>query len=168
MEVQAVPMGSRRDIRRHVELGCELISNRTDAPTGCLATDLSTTGIWICTAQPVRAGEHVVVCFQPAAGEGAADWHTGELTLFAEVTRVMTTRLGTPGGGMGLEFLDLEGAARRDLTAWLARRKMPVPRRRRPLPRLREPAPAPQRRDDPPIAATRPHSVAFRPAGVWR
>ncbi len=125
-----VPAGSRRGIRRSVGLDCELISNRGDDPVGCMATDLSTTGIWLSTLEPVRAGEHVVVCFEPNDG-----WLGGEIMLFAEVARVITTRPGSAGGGMGLEFMDLAGAEDALLLEWLARRKMPVPRRRRPMPR---------------------------------
>lgn len=149
MQASVVPAGSRRGIRRSVELGCELISNRGDAPAGCLATDLSAKGIWLATSEPARAGEHVVVCFEPGDG-----WTDGELTLFAEVARVITTRRGHDGGGMGLEFLDLAGAAEAKLVDWLALRKMPVPRRRRPLPHSGFSTPS--------------APAAFRPAGVWR
>lgn len=149
MQASAVPAGSRRGIRRSVELGCELISNRGDIPAGCVATDLSAQGIWLATPEPVRAGEHVVVCFEPGDG-----WIAGELTVFAEVARVTTTRRANEGGGMGLEFLDLEGAERARLVDWLATRKMPVPRRRRPLPRIGFSLP--------------PSPASFRPAGVWR
>lgn len=145
---QPVAAGSRRGIRRSVGLNCELISNRGDFPIGCLATDLSTTGIWLSTDEPVRAGEQVVVCFEPNDG-----WSEGELTVFAEVARVTTTRQGRPGGGMGLEFLDLQGAEDAHLLEWLARRKMPVPRRRRPMPRVMPELPAP---------------TSFRPPSVWR
>ncbi len=146
MDVSAVPVGSRRGIRRAVTLPCELISNRADHPVGCRATDLSTTGLWLATAEPVRAGDHVVVCFEPSEG-----WHAGELSVFAEVTRVVTTRAG--GGGMGLEFMDLEAGEQALLDRWLSERKMPVPRRRRPVPRA-------------PLVP--PEPCVFRPAGVWR
>ena len=131
------PAGSRLGIRRSVSLPCELISNRRDVAAICTATDLSTTGLWLSTDEPVRAGEHVVVCFQPGDG-----WTLGELVVFAEVTRVITVRMGSVGGGMGLEFMDLRAVERTALDAWLLQRRMPVPRRRRPLPR-RGPPPLP-------------------------
>jgi hypothetical protein len=131
-----------------VSLDCELISQRADFPESCLATDLSTTGIWLATHHPVRAGEQVVVCFEPNDG-----WSDGELIVFAEVARVITTRRGSGGGGMGLEFVDLSGLEQATLTEWLARRKMPVPRRRRPMPRVVPPPAGP---------------VSFRPPRVWR
>lgn len=142
-----VPAGSRGGIRRAISLECELISNRSDYPTICKATDLSAGGMWVATAMPVRCGEHVVVCFEP---DGT--WTGGELVLFAEVARVITVRPGHPGGGMGLEFLDLEGEARAQLVQWLAARKMPVPRRRRPMPRIvpAEPPPLPTPTPGPP------------------
>ena len=146
MHSTSVPAGSRRGIRRAIQLGCELISTRSDVPMGCLATDLSTTGIWLSTVEPVRAGEQVVVCFEPREG-----WDRGELTLFAEVARVITTRKQSAGGGMGLEFIDLAGMDEAMLTEWLGKRKMPVPRRRRPMPRVVLPGP-----------------TAFRPPRVWR
>jgi hypothetical protein len=149
MDVSAAPQGSRRGIRRSVGLGCEVISTRWDAPVRYRATDLSTSGIWVTTPDPVRAGEGVVVCFNPGDG-----WSRGELWLFAEVVRVVSTRRGTDGSGMGLAFLDLPANDEMFLQSWLGARRMPVPRRRRPV--AMAPLPEP----------TAPAS--FRPAGVWR
>jgi hypothetical protein len=147
MDVGALPAGSRRGIRRSVDIGCEVISTRWDAPAHFRASDLSLSGLWLPTPDPVRAGEEVVVCFEPGD-----EWHNGELWLFAEVVRVVSTRRASGGGGMGLAFLDLGARDEALLGRWLDRRKMPVPRRRRPVPLAPLPA-APQ---------------AFRPVGVWR
>ena len=107
------------------------MTDRCESPATYLATDLSPYGLWIATADPMRAGEIVVVCFQPRDG-----WKHGELMVFAEVCRVMTSRrrLVEPGVGMGLELIDLRDEERAALVAWLAKRRTPVPRRRRPVP----------------------------------
>lgn len=98
-------------------------------------TDLSADGLWVSTTEPVRAGETVVVCFEPDG------WTDGELMLFAEVARVMTGRPGSeqPGLGMGLEFTDLTPKQRCSLDLWLRSRRSPIPRRRRPVLRVSSP-----------------------------
>ncbi|MBM4360999.1 MAG: PilZ domain-containing protein [Deltaproteobacteria bacterium] len=126
------PEGSRRAIRRAVSLECELVTARWDEPLRYVATDLSVTGMWLHTADPVRSGEIVVVCFHPDDGEDR------EIHTFAEVARVMTARSvskATPGVGMGLELLDLTRLEAARLEAWLATFTAPVPRRRRPVAR---------------------------------
>lgn len=126
----SAPQGSRRTIRRAVSLGCEVVAPRSDEVLRYQATDLSVGGIWLQTAEPVRAGETVVVCFRPEDGLPA------ELHVFAEVARVMTARGATdetPGVGMGLELLDLRADERERLERWLATFTAPVPRRRRPV-----------------------------------
>ena len=140
-----VPEGSRRGIRRRVQLDCEVVSPREDEPLRFAMTDLSPFGMWLQTADPVRAGEQVVVCFEPRDVEPPADetalpaWGLGELMVFAEVARVATSRrrVNEPGVGMGLEFLDLTGEEQEALDRWLRPRRAPVPRRRRPTPRYR-------------------------------
>jgi hypothetical protein len=125
------PEGSRRAIRRAVSLGCEVISTRSDLPVMYRATDVSASGIWLQTSEPVRAGETVVVCFRPD------DDSSRDLFVFASVARVMTARGATdetPGVGMGLELLDLAEQERTRLDRWLSRHRLPIPRRRRPLP----------------------------------
>jgi Tfp pilus assembly protein PilZ len=141
MNTACVPAGSRTGIRRAVKIDCELVSPRNDAPLRFVATDLSTGGIFLQTADPVRAGEQVVVCFEPRV-----DWPLGELMVFAEVARVTTSRrrVNEPGIGMGLEFLDLENRERKALDRWLAQHRAPVPRRRRPVPQVRFSVPQPE------------------------
>jgi len=114
-----------------VAVSCELVSPRADEPLSYDATDLSPHGMWIQTADPVRAGETVVVCFEPVQR-----WSGGQLMVFAEVARVSTSRRceSQPGVGMGLEFLDLTPREERLITNWLRDKRSPVPRRRRPVP----------------------------------
>jgi hypothetical protein len=153
-----VPKGSRRAIRRVVELGCELVTRQHDEPLRYNASDLSPYGMWIQTPEPMRTGEELVVCFEPPGV-----WGGGELMLFAEVARVATARrcLDLPGIGMGLEFTDLSKCDHHLLARWLGSRKTPVPRRRRPVPRHGWRVPPPPFR--------KPEPVAFRPVGsAWR
>jgi hypothetical protein len=128
----SVPQGSRRSIRRCVTVGCEIVSERIDQLVAYRATEMSADGMWLQTAEPIRAGETVVVCFTPDDGDER------ELMVFAAVARVATARGATdetPGVGMGLELLDLDQGERTRLDRWLRERREPVPRRRRPLPR---------------------------------
>ncbi len=154
----------RRADRHAVTLGCELVGERSDQLLHYRSTNLSLSGMWIETADPVRAGEQVVVCFEPPGYPG------GELMLFAEVARVQTSRrrVTVPGSGMGLEFMDLTQADGVELALWLADRPLA------PSPRLRRwhvPAPPPLRAwvgttVSAPASARGP--TPFRPLAVWR
>jgi hypothetical protein len=115
---------SRRALRRAVELPCELISRHLDAPLLYWASDLTPQGIWLETSAPMPIGERVVVCFEPPIW-----WCRRELTLFAEVARVVWTRAPAERG-MGLSFLDITEHEQRALAAWLRGRPPPLPRRR--------------------------------------
>ncbi|MBW2528571.1 MAG: PilZ domain-containing protein [Deltaproteobacteria bacterium] len=131
---------ARRSLRRAVDLPCQLVSKFVDEPLLYWATDLSPEGVWIETPIPMRTGEVVVLCFQPAIW-----WPGRELRVFAEVARVNTVRRrrGASVAGMGLEFLDLSVHEQRALGAWLRGRPPPLPKRR-PLPKSsRRALPAP-------------------------
>lgn len=132
------PAHPRRADRCAVRLWCEVISSRSDQPSGYLAADLSPEGVWLQTSDPVRAGEHVVACFEPNDG-----WRGREIVVFAEVVRVTTSRrrLCEPGVGMALEFIDLTRDERRLLGEWLLGRSAPTPRYRPPTGRFRVPRP---------------------------
>jgi hypothetical protein len=162
---------ARRAARHAVSLGCELIGERSDRPIACRATDLSLGGMWIETADPVRAGEQVVICFEPP---GSAR----ELMVFAEIARVQTSRRGdraslrgSSGSGMGLEFLDLLAEEAERLASWLRRLPLAVsPRLRRwtvPAP-VAQPSRAGTTVLSPIQSAAGPGPTSFRPAAVWR
>jgi hypothetical protein len=149
---EELPRGSRRAIRRAVELDCEIVSEHSDDPLFYRMADLSPFGMWIATPEPLRTGQLVVACFQPQP------WQK-ELMVFAEVARVSTARRprGQPGVGMGLELIDLADDEHRRLAEWLADKRAPVPRRRRPVPRNGWRVPVPER------------TQAFRPLlSAWR
>jgi hypothetical protein len=156
----SVVAGSRRSIRRAIRLSVEVVSERCEAPMRYVATDLSPVGMWMQTADPLRAGATCVVCFSP---DGS--WSGGELMIFAEVARVATSRrrLNEPGMGMGVEFTDLEDDQRAMLAAWLATRRAPIPRRRRPLRRFAVPEPEMQRSFDEVLGTTALASVVVAP-----
>lgn len=116
--------GSRRALRRAVELPCELITRYLDTPLLYWASDLTPHGLWLETPAPMQVGESVVVSFEPSIW-----WQQRELTVFAEVTRVMWAR-DVNERGMGLEFTDITVHEQRALAAWLRGRPPPLPRRR--------------------------------------
>jgi hypothetical protein len=130
MQPNHTPAGSRRSIRRSVQLDCQLVATHSDEPLDYCASDLSQHGVWIHTREPIRTGSEVVVCLTPNNG-----WHHGELLVFAEVARVSTSRQKelAPGVGMGLEFVDLTPTESRRLGEWLRSQRSPVPRRKRPV-----------------------------------
>jgi hypothetical protein len=162
-----VPLGSRRAIRRAVEIPCQICTSHHDEPLDYRIADLAPHGLWIPTAEALRTGETVVVCFEPDAG-----WRAGELSVFAAVARVSTSRKkADPTVGMGLELLDLSSLQRALLERWLRSRTMPVPRRRRPVPRRRAwPLGDAPSSDPPPLRPDAPAGAAnFRALGsAWR
>jgi len=117
----------RRALRRAVDIPCEIVSKFVDEPLLYWATDLSPYGIWIETPIPMRTGEMLVLCFQPPVW-----WSGRELRVFAEVSRVCTSRRRACAGlsGMGLEFRDIPPHELRALGAWLRGRPPPLPKRR--------------------------------------
>ena len=111
---------ARRATRYHVELACDVIGRRHDAPQLMWATDLSAAGIWLESEQLLTVGEPVVVCFRPAVA-----WRTGELTLFAQVARISSgRRWGDRTAGLGLRFTDLDSHGRHALEHWLRPRRV--------------------------------------------
>ncbi|MBM4360911.1 MAG: PilZ domain-containing protein [Deltaproteobacteria bacterium] len=113
--------------RRAVALPCELYTPRHDTPLVTLATNLSESGMYVETLEPLACGEDVVVSFWPHG-----EWAGGPLTLFAQIARpVPGRRQGDRGSGVGLRFLDLSRAERCALTRWLRRRPRLTPGIRR-------------------------------------
>ena len=115
-------------MRRVVDLPCQVVSSRAEAPIDYNASDLSLDGMWLGTSEPLRTGETVVVCFDPPdARRLRTGWMSNEILVFARVVRVQThaSRPGSPAAtaaaaGMALELLDLSGSERRRLGQWLS------------------------------------------------
>lgn len=116
----------RRSVRKSVEFQCEICCSHADEPVPYEASEMSSSGMWVATDQPLRTGEHVVVCFQPGGS-----WGLGELMVFAEVARVATSRrrANTGSAGMALEFMDIEPHEARELERWLMHRRAPAAKR---------------------------------------
>ena len=96
---------ARRAQRRKLDLPCEVITRDWDEPVGHRVTDISPYGVWVKTSFPRELGERLVVSFVGPHGR--------ELTVFAEVTRKVRSRVGDArASGMGLEFVDLGPAER--------------------------------------------------------
>jgi hypothetical protein len=101
--------------RRLVELPCELYTSRADEPLIAWGTNLSESGIFVETDMLLDRGEDLVVCFRPAV-----EWHASGVTVFAEIARAAAGRRRDDGApGLGLRFLNLTRAERRQLTRWL-------------------------------------------------
>ncbi|MBX3184873.1 MAG: PilZ domain-containing protein [Polyangiaceae bacterium] len=110
--------GWRRGARRAVELPCGLIAGHSEAPELGWALDLSRTGAWIETPEPLSVGEELVVCVQPGIS-----WRGGELQIFGEVQRAERRCVaGAMALGMAVAFQGLSLDERIRLAGWLGRR----------------------------------------------
>jgi len=93
--------GGRADLRRGVELECQVVSDVWEGPLPHLAKNLSTSGIYLQSDFPLHVGHEVVLSFEPPRGGG-------ELLIYGEVMRVEMRRRGYEpfgrGGGMGIAF----------------------------------------------------------------
>jgi hypothetical protein len=115
-------------MRRGVDLRCQVVTARRDEPIGYHASDLSLDGMWLETAEPLRSGETVVVCFEPVDGHAPrAGRFTSEMLVFARVVRVQTRVPAVDPhpprrerAGMALEMLDLTAHERQRLGRWLS------------------------------------------------
>ena len=91
---------ARRARRRNVDISCQVISSNWDEPVRHQIADMSPYGVWLKTSFPANVGERVVLSFVAPHGR--------EITVFAEVARVVRRRAGAEKrGGMGLEFVDI-------------------------------------------------------------
>jgi hypothetical protein len=117
----------RFEVRRAVHLTCAVRSQLWDGPAPFLATDLSASGLRLCSPLALPEGQDVVVTFTPPRwGE------VGPINALARVTHVALPRraddrlLAQPGvAGMGLSFSHIDPTSRALLT--LALRGLPPP-----------------------------------------
>ena len=111
--------------RHGVDIPCEVIGERDDAPRLMWATDMSAGGAWL------DSRELAVVW-----------WRAREIQVFAEVVRVSQGQRGPDDvRGAGVRFLDLTGAQRWALRCWLRPRPQALAHRRR-WPKLPDLSPA--------------------------
>ena len=117
---------ARRGTRKAVDIACEVIREDSDDPIFCRATDLSHSGIWLQTSEPLRPGEQLVVTFRPP------EWPSPfSITVFGQVARVIEGRRQADHGltGMGVEFGDLSEAEGEALDACIKGLPAPTPQR---------------------------------------
>ena len=97
--------GPRRELRRGVEVQCNVFSDWWDDAVSLDARDLSADGIWLQSALNLRPGDRVRVSFRPP------NWRGGvPIVADGTVRRVdhrARKRWGT-ASGMGIEFKGLE------------------------------------------------------------
>ena len=136
--------GGRADLRRSVDLECQVVSDLWDGALPHRATNLSAAGIYLVSDFPLHVGHEVVLSFEPPRGGD-------ELLVYGEVRRVEMRRRGFEplgrGGGMGVAFDYLSDSERERLTQCLKGLPPPLPprpltparcMRPRPLKRARE------------------------------
>jgi PilZ domain len=129
---------SRLSARHRVELPCEVITSQSNEPALLWATDLSASGLWIDTDEPLDLCDETVVCFKPSVW-----WRASEIQVFAKVARISRGARGPRDDkGMGLSFLDLTQREKWQLRCWLRPRPEKAASRRA-LPRFAIPVPTP-------------------------
>ena len=101
LEVMQADVDYRRALRRQIALRCDVISHYWEEPVEHLLGDLTAFGAWVDTLCPLHRGAEVVMCFSPPGGQ--------PLTVFGEVRRVVTGRLRSDRGrlGMGIAFTNM-------------------------------------------------------------
>ncbi|NOY93586.1 MAG: PilZ domain-containing protein [Deltaproteobacteria bacterium] len=118
--------GGRADLRRGVDLECQVVSDLWEGTLPHRAKNLSATGIYLESDFPLHVGHEVVLSFEPPRGGG-------ELLVYGEVRRVeMRRRDYEPfgrGGGMGVAFDYLSESERERLMASLEGLPPPLPAR---------------------------------------
>ncbi|MBX3189033.1 MAG: PilZ domain-containing protein [Labilithrix sp.] len=114
----------RREVRKAVALGCQVIRERDFRIIATQALDLSPDGMLVRTTSFVEPGENMLVCFK-ATSLGL--WFDSE----ASVARVIQGRRTEDKGGvaLGLSFSTLDRVKRLILRGHLRRIPPPLPRR---------------------------------------
>lgn len=115
--VEIIP-SARRVVRRGIEIGCELFSERGGSRRERVL-DLSHEGARVSSDVPLVSGEEVLLSF---VAPGAYD------DRISTVCRVM--HAGTSGSIVGLRFLDLSRSTRAEMKRRLRGVPPPLPRRR--------------------------------------
>lgn len=106
--------GGRKELRRGVGLGCEIVSDFWDEELPFRLVDLSPSGAFIETQLPLGRDDELELTFTPPRSRA----------LYQLRARVVRTSLGrrcrkTDVPGMGVEFLDLTTADRDALAGYL-------------------------------------------------
>lgn len=139
--VEILEGGGRAELRRAVNLECQVVSDMWEGTLPHRAKNLSPSGIYLESDFPLHVGHEVVLSFEPPRG-GA------ELLIYGEVRRVEMRRRGYEplgrGGGMGVAFDYMSEDERARLAAALIGLPPPLPPRpqtpagrMRPRPRIR-------------------------------
>ena len=79
--VEILKGGGRAELRRGVDLECQVVSDVWEGTLLHQAKNLSTTGIYLESDFPLHVGSEVVLSFEPPRG-------AGELLVYGEVRRV--------------------------------------------------------------------------------
>jgi hypothetical protein len=118
-----VRKNERREVRRAVEMSCQIVRQRDFRLIAEKALDVSPDGMLLSTDVDLEVGENVFVSFR-ATGLGL--WFDTE----ASVTRLVRGRRpGDKGKAVGIRFSTLSGVKRLILRGHLRRIPPPVPRR---------------------------------------
>lgn len=114
--VEIIP-SARRVVRRGIEIGCELYSERGGSRRERVL-DLSHEGARVSTEVPLSHGEEVLLSF---VAPGAQD---DRISTVCQVVHIGSASL------VGVRFVDLSRGARRDMARRLRGVPPPLPRRR--------------------------------------
>jgi hypothetical protein len=122
---------ARRELRRSVFVGCDVLSDLYDEPVRHRATDLSPAGLWLDSDLPLEPGTDVALSFAPP-GRSQPIIAVG-MVRRAVLRRRRRDRMPS---GMGIAFTDLSDEAYETLASSLVGMPPPLPTNRRAKPRL--------------------------------
>lgn len=108
----------RSEVRRHVDIECQLVADVWDVPIDHRVMDLSSQGMWLACDYPLHVGEEVVVTLTPPARDAAA---REPVFLFGRVCRVAMHRRANEQkqAGMAIQFVHDDPATAERLAAAL-------------------------------------------------
>lgn len=126
-------LSTRSEVRRHVDIACDIVSDYWDVPIEHQVSDLSSQGMWLTCDYPLHVGEEVVVQLTPPARDPA---RRAPLFLFGRVCRVEIHRRANEEkkAGMAIQFVHDSDIEEERLASAL----VGIP------PKLRAPRPAPR------------------------
>ena len=93
----------RSEVRRHVDIECQIVADVWDVPIDHQVMDLSSQGMWLSCDYPLHVGEELVVTLPPPARDPAA---RQPVYLFGRVCRVHMNRRANESqkAGMAIQF----------------------------------------------------------------
>lgn len=121
--VRFVRKNERREIRRSIELSCQVVRERDFRLVADRALDVSPDGMLVTSHHDLEPGDSLIVSFQATR---LGIWFDTEATV---ARTVRGRRMGDRGPGAAITFSSLDRVKRLILRGYLRRVPPPLPRR---------------------------------------